>query len=209
MTKKETNPKVHVVLGLPRPVPALLSLAKAIEAAVASASKTFPSPTPTIAQLTADIASLDTAEAATLAKTKGSVQDCDAKLVILRSDLALLRAYVQQVADADVPNAATIAKAAGMSVRKATSHAKAPLAAKPSTTVSGLISVSAKLTVARQANDWEYSTDGGKTWIEAPSTLQAKTTIPGHDRGDRPSPPPAGDQGRDRDVERPISVLVH
>ena len=27
--------------------------------------------------------------------------------------------------------------------------------------------------------DWQYSTDGGKTWTTMPSTLQAKTTLSG------------------------------
>ncbi|HEX8792060.1 MAG TPA: hypothetical protein VF765_13990 [Polyangiaceae bacterium] len=29
------------------------------------------------------------------------------------------------------------------------------------------------------AYEWQYSTDGGKTWVMAPSTLQAKTTVTG------------------------------
>ena len=31
----------------------------------------------------------------------------------------------------------------------------------------------------RAAYDWEWSSDGGKTWQQAPGTLQAKTTITG------------------------------
>jgi hypothetical protein len=29
----------------------------------------------------------------------------------------------------------------------------------------------------RSAYDWEYSTDGAKTWTQLPSTVQAKTTM--------------------------------
>jgi hypothetical protein len=37
---------------------------------------------------------------------------------------------------------------------------------------------------ARRASyEWEYSTDGGKTWIAAPATLQAKTKISGLAQG--------------------------
>jgi hypothetical protein len=33
---------------------------------------------------------------------------------------------------------------------------------------------------ARRASyEWQYSADGGKTWITAPATLQAKTKISG------------------------------
>jgi hypothetical protein len=39
-------------------------------------------------------------------------------------------------------------------------------------------------TAGRRASyDWEYSTDGGKTWIPLPSSLQAKTTITGLAQG--------------------------
>ena len=47
----------------------------------------------------------------------------------------------------------------------------------------GDVSGSAKLIAAsaarRASYEWEYSTDGGKTWVTAPATLQAKTTVPG------------------------------
>jgi hypothetical protein len=51
-------------------------------------------------------------------------------------------------------------------------------AAKP-----GPLSGVAKLVTAsagpRSSYEWEYSTDGGKTWVAAPATVQAKTLIPG------------------------------
>ena len=31
----------------------------------------------------------------------------------------------------------------------------------------------------RASYEWQYSTDGGKTWVDAAVTLQAKTTMPG------------------------------
>jgi len=31
----------------------------------------------------------------------------------------------------------------------------------------------------RASYDWEYSADGGKTWVLLPSTLQAKTSVTG------------------------------
>jgi hypothetical protein len=49
--------------------------------------------------------------------------------------------------------------------------------------VQGTVSGSAKLVAAsagrRASYEWQYSTDGGKTWVMAPSTLQAKTTVTG------------------------------
>jgi len=47
----------------------------------------------------------------------------------------------------------------------------------------GPVAGSAKLVAgaaARRASyEWEYSTDGGKTWIAAPPSLQAKTVVTG------------------------------
>ena len=82
----KSTPKVHVVLKKPRPVTALISLAQAIEAAMASHTTTFPSPTPTLAQFTLDINALITAEAAAKARTKGAVQTRDAKLLAVDTD---------------------------------------------------------------------------------------------------------------------------
>jgi hypothetical protein len=65
-----------------------------------------------------------------------------------------------------------------MAVRKVATRATRVFAATP-----GLVSGSAKLTAtiaARRASyEWEYSLDGGKTWVTLPSTLQAKTTVAG------------------------------
>ena len=85
---------------------------------------------------------------------------------------------MQAIADATPENGATIIQSAGIAVRKVPLRATRVFGAKP-----GLVSGSAKLTAtiaARRASyDWEYSIDGGKTWVSAPSTLQAKTTITG------------------------------
>jgi len=45
-------------------------------------------------------------------------------------------------------------------------------------TVTGTVEVVAKATKGAKMNDWQYSTDGGKTWIDAPPTSKATTTIP-------------------------------
>ena len=39
--------------------------------------------------------------------------------------------------------------------------------------------LTAQSAARRASYEWEYSTDGGKTWITAPVTLQAKATISG------------------------------
>jgi len=41
------------------------------------------------------------------------------------------------------------------------------------------VHVVAKATKGAKLNDWQYSVDGGKTWVSIPSTTKAKTTISG------------------------------
>jgi hypothetical protein len=51
-------------------------------------------------------------------------------------------------------------------------------AAKPAA-VSGSVILHAVSAARRASYEWQYSTDGGKTWVQAPGTLQTKTTIAG------------------------------
>ena len=49
--------------------------------------------------------------------------------------------------------------------------------------VQGAVNGTAKLVTAsagpRASYEWQYSVDGGKTWVAALATLQAKTTVTG------------------------------
>jgi hypothetical protein len=62
-----------------------------------------------------------------------------------------------------------------MMLRKVTAAHKQPLSVKQ--TVSGSVKVVAKATKGARGNEWQYSLDGGKTWIDVPPTTQANTTI--------------------------------
>ncbi len=175
-----TTPKVHVVLKRPRPVPMLISLANAIEAAMAAASATFPSPNPPLAQLTSDINVLVAAQNAAMMRTKGAVQTRDAKLAIVITDLNLERAYVESIADADPANATAIANSAGMEVRKQAAHPKKHAVNVKQAGGFGPVIVTALVgTRQKQSHEWEFSIDGGKTYVGLPHTTQAKTTITG------------------------------
>ena len=171
--------RVHVTLPLPKLVHALLALAKAVAAAFAANPKLFPAPVPSLLVFNGDIAALDAAETATRTRAPGTVEARDAKRTIVEDDLRKLRAYVQTIADADPTNAAMIAKEANMGVGKVPTRTKQNLTAKPSKKGSGLVDVAAKAPEGRASHEWEVSTDGGKTYAAAPSTLQAKTTLVG------------------------------
>src|SRR5579863_10064063 len=121
MTTVKTNHAVAVLKAPTRSVPALLGFSKGVLAAITAAKVTFPSPTPTLAQLSADIDALDAAESACKSKAKGLVAVRNEKVKTLMSDLHQIVAYVQQIANLSPDNAASIIESAGLAVRKAAS----------------------------------------------------------------------------------------
>jgi hypothetical protein len=137
----------------------------------------FPSSAPALAAVTTAVNDLQTAETAALARTKGAVAVRNEKRAALVVLLQQLRGTVQAAADANVENGASIIQGAGMELRKTPVRTPRVFDASP-----GAVSGSAKLVAAsagaRSSYEWQYSIDG-KTWVTAPSTIQAKTTIPG------------------------------
>jgi hypothetical protein len=174
MSTKTATPIVTLDLSLKNDV--LLTLAKAILAAMSANKATFPSPTPPMTQLSTDVDAFDTAQAATLTKTKGTAATRNAARAIVVTDLKQLKGYVQLVVDASPDHALTIAASANMTLRKPPAHTKSDIAAKPDVT-SGSVKVTAKATKGAGSNEWQYSLDG-KTWVNAPTTTKASTSIP-------------------------------
>jgi hypothetical protein len=175
------NPVTHRIIAslkLPRQVVLLLAIAKAIAQALTN-GKTFPNPDPTVAVLTAAIAELETAQAAVQVRTKGAVETRNLKRSALVALLEQARGYVQKIADSvDRDQAAQLIASAQMNVKKVPVHPKRTFAAKQGA-VSGVVTLVAPSAGRRAAYDWEYSSDGGKTWQVAPTTLQSKTTLTG------------------------------
>ncbi len=167
-----------VVVRRPGRIGAFLTLMKAISQSVAAAATTFPKPDPTIAQLDADISALDAAETSAKKRMPGAVVARNDQRVVVGHDLVRLVTYVQGVVNLDPTHAANIAAAAGMGLRKVGTRTKALLTAKPHT-ISGSVKLVAKVVSKHTSNEWQYSVDSGKTWVAAPSTIQAKTIIPG------------------------------
>jgi hypothetical protein len=179
-----TTKSVHrslAILKLPKVVAQIITFAQAVVTAMTGNPK-FPSPSPALSLVTAAIAALAAAESVALTRAKGAATTRNDKQAALVALLQQLRTYVQTVADADADNSANIIQSAGFAVKKIAVH-------KPRTfeVVQGAVSGSAKIVCPtaghRASYDWEYSTDGGKTWIALPSTLQAKTSITGVAQG--------------------------
>jgi hypothetical protein len=165
------------VLKMSNKVKSVITFAQSV-ATTMTDNATFPTPSPTLATFQADIAALVTAETAVLARTKGAADTRNAKLAVVKADLASLKNYVQNVVDASNPaNAESIIGSAGMAIRKVTLHDKPALAVTQGS-VSGTVTLTAKAAATKAAYNWQYSTDQ-KTWTSLPQTLKAKTAVSG------------------------------
>ncbi|MGH7294834.1 MAG: hypothetical protein ACRELB_07875, partial [Polyangiaceae bacterium] len=75
---------------------------------------------------------------------------------------------------------------------------------------SGTVKLVAASAGKRASYEWQYSIDGGKTWVLAPPSIQARTAIPGLPAGTsvefkyRPVTPKAGAA----DWSAPVTMLV-
>jgi hypothetical protein len=177
MTASSKPASPIAILKLPKSVPALVTYAQAIAAAMTN-NPSFPSPVPAPPTIATAVAALHAAETTALARTKGAVADRNDKRAALVTLLKQVLPYVQTVANADIETAATVIQSAGIAVKKVAVRKPRVFAAEQ-----GGMTGSAKLVAAsagrRASYEWQYSVDGGKTWVIAPASLQAKTTVAG------------------------------
>ena len=176
MTTKVTTHTIHVVTKMPKKIGDFLIAAQKIHDTMAANTATIKTPDPTLAVFQTDIDSLVTKQALAKTRAEGAVADRDAARKLVNDDLSKERAYVETLCNADPGNAATIAGDAGMTLRKQAAHNKALLAVKPGPST-GVVKVVAKATKGGKLNQWQMSTDAGKTWVSVPDTSKASTTI--------------------------------
>jgi hypothetical protein len=175
-----TSRSIHraiISLAVPGKVPDVILYTNNIVQKMTSNSN-FPTPTPTVAALNSAVNDLHTAETAALSRAKGATTVRNDKLTVLVSLLAQLRGYVQGVADATPENGAAIIESAGLAVRKVPTRPKRAFAATQGA-LAGSAIVTAVTAGPRSSYEWQYSVDGGKTWVSAPATIQGRTTIAG------------------------------
>ena len=177
MNPTKSTHRPIATLKLPKPVGALITYAIGIVTAM-TGNPAFPSPIPALALVTAAVNALQVAETAALTRAKGTAAARNAKRATLVDLLEQLKAYVQAQANATPDNAANIIQSAGLAVRKTPTHAARTFTVNPGA-VSGSVKLYTKSVGSRSAYLWEYSTDAGKTWVAAPVTVQARTTITG------------------------------
>jgi hypothetical protein len=176
VAKTASNRTIRVALLLPDKVADFIVRAQVIHDTMAANTGTLPSPSPVLTTLASHISDLASKEAVAKTRTVGAVADRDAAKKVVADDLNNECAYVEQLVNANPTNGALIAQDAGMTLRKVPSRNKPDLAANKGA-VSGSVHAVAKATKGAKANEWQYSLDGGKTWIDAPTTTKAETTI--------------------------------
>ena len=177
MTAIKTSHRSLASLKLPKQPVALAAYATGVVKAM-TGNPLFPATVSTLAAVTQAIHELQAAETAAQSRIKGAVTTRNEKHTALVAILQQLRAEIQAVADANVENGASIIESAGVAVRKVPVRAPRAFEAKPGA-VSGTVKLVAKSAGTRSSYEWQYSTDGGKTWVIAPATMQAKTTVLG------------------------------
>ena len=178
MPLSKTINSAVVVLKLPNKIGGVITYAQGVVKGM-TGNPSFPTPTPSLAVVDAAIADLQAAETAAQSRLgKGAIATRNDKRVVLVGLLRQLKAYAQAQADLNPENGAAIIQSGGFGVRKPIVRRPNAFSAKPGP-VSGSAKVYAVSAGPRASYEWEYSTDGGKTWIAAPPTLQAKTTVTG------------------------------
>jgi hypothetical protein len=138
----------------------------------------FPFPKPPLAAIEAAIAAFADAQTATYTRAAGKVADRDARRRDLDVLLDQICHYVQQTADADREHATSIIEYSGIHVKKTRSLPRRVFTAT-SGRVSGQVILRAPRAGNRAGYEWEYSTDGMKTWVSLGFTVRASTTVDG------------------------------
>jgi hypothetical protein len=174
---RKSTRRTLAVLKHPQQVTALIAYSRTILTSM-SGNKLFPSPKPPLTDIKSATDDLEKAQFAAVARTHGAAGQRNEKRAALLAKLELLKDYVQQLVDADQPNAVTIISAASMRVRKVPTRAKKVFAATPGA-VQGSVKLSTPSAGTRVSYDWQVSADAGKTWTLLPTTLQARTTVTG------------------------------
>ncbi len=163
-------------------IPLFLVLAQYILACMTANSALFTASAALLATLTTQIAALVAAQGQVKDRVAGTTGTRDAKRNLVALTLESLRVQVQALCDATPGQAISIIQAAGMKAVNVGRYTKAILAVtlgvQPGTVM--LVANARLLSTSKKSKtyNWSFSLDG-KTWIAAPSTPHAKTTITG------------------------------
>lgn len=170
--------KTLAVLKLPASVPALVSLTRAILAAM-TGNPSFPGAAPLLQATAAALAALSSAEVAAQTRTRGTIAVRDERRAALVTSLAQLRSYVQSVVDGQGPeSAAGLIESAGMRVRSQVAPSRPAFEVRAGV-LPGTAQVVVRSAGDRAAYQWAWSGDSGATWRDGPHTLRVRAVLSG------------------------------
>jgi hypothetical protein len=172
----------QIALKLPRAVALFILFVQHVVQAMTN-NPWFASMATLVATTGTDLAALVLAQAKALAKTKGAAEARDDAKRVVYNDLLLLKSGVQSIINQNPGQAATIIESAGFFQRRGTLPWKANLAALMAPVTPGEVLVRAKAVKGRASYEWQYSLDGGKTWLAMGTTTVANTSLPGMTAG--------------------------
>jgi hypothetical protein len=171
----------RIALNLPRTVALLIVFVQHVIQSMTN-NPWFVSLAALLTQTTADLAALQAAEATALTRAKGAAEARDDKLKVVVDDVFLLKSGVQTIVNQNQGEAATIIESAGMFQKKVTVRPKPNLAATMAPVSPGEVRVRAKA-IRGASYEWQYSLDGGTTWIAMGTTTVADTILLGMTAG--------------------------
>jgi len=167
----------QIVLKLPKVVALLIVFVQHVVQSMTN-NPWFASMAALVATTGTDLAALITAQAKALTKAKGAVEARNDAQKVVIDDLKLLKSGVQTVVNQNPGQAATVIESAGLFQKKVTLPSKPNLEALMAPVTPGEVLVRARA-VKRASYEWQYSLDGGKTWLAMGTTTVANTSLLG------------------------------
>lgn len=171
----------------------------------------LPNPPVPLPTLKAQIGDLEAAQLLVATRVPNNTASRTAACNTLRSTLELYRAYLQNVADSSA-DPATVIENGGMKVAKPKPSWKPLLDARMDAYGAVVLRANAGLLHKGESSrffNWQYTLDGGATWITVPPTTHAQTSITGLPSmttcGFRVSVTAGGGQS---EWSQPVSLLV-
>ncbi len=125
------------------------------------------------------IQALDAAITKALTRVKGAVQARAVDYKTVLDYLHQLMAYTQTVSDSNPVNSEAIIISSGFDVKHLGVAGKDAITVKPKKGESGTMIAKVKKIAGTVANLWEYSLDGGKTWVDMDATSKGTIEITG------------------------------
>jgi hypothetical protein len=175
---------IHIVLkAKPSKVVFFLAVMQAIAAAMQAHASTFVNSPVDLGVFKKQCDNLASLQQSARAKVPGAAADRDAALRIVAASAELLRAFVEQLCNASPEQSATIAQSAAMQISSRPVRAKVPLWARQGLNPGVvLLYASVALLVTGKGGrffSWEWSGDGGATWVAVPPRPRRGPPSPG------------------------------